>query len=93
MNWTIDLLADNKTVKIKESTGGILSVFPIATFAVTHDPSDTGNVYVTLDGVNNNFSFKMKVSEISSPALGANTYEQYVEKLGRRLDGDNTVVF
>ena len=93
MNWTIELLADNKTVKIKEATTGILSVFPIATFAVTHDTSDTTNTYLSLDGVNNNFIFKMKVTEISSPAIGANTYEQYLEKLGRRLDGDNTVVF
>jgi hypothetical protein len=93
MNWTITLLADNKTVKITESTTNILSVFPIATFAVTHDPDDSTNEYVTIDGVNNNFVFKMKVSEITSPLLGANTYEQYVEKLGRRLNGDNTVVF
>lgn len=93
MNWTIELLADNKTIKIKESTTGILSIFPINTFSVIHDVSDTGNTYLTLDGTSSNYLFKMVVSEISSPAIGLNSYEDYLSKLGRRLDGDNTVVF
>lgn len=93
MNWTIELLADNKTVKIKESTTGILSIYPILTFAVLHDVNDTTNTYLYLDGVPNNFNFKMKVSEISSPVIGLNTYEDYLSKIGRRLNGDATVIF
>lgn len=93
MNWTIELLGDNKTIKIKETTTNILTTFPILNFVVIHDPLDTTNEYVNLKSVYNNQNFKMKVSEISNPALGANTYEQYLEKLSRRLNGDNTVVF
>ena len=93
MNWTITLLADNKTIEVYESTTKILSMFPIATFAVTHYQSDISNTFLTLDGVNNNFLFKINVSEISNPLQGANTYQQYLQKLARRMNGDNTVVF
>lgn len=93
MVWTIELLSDNKTIKIKETTTGILSVYPISILSVLHDINDSSNEYLYLDGVPNNINFKIKVSEISSPAIGANTYEDYLSKLGRRLNGDSTVVF
>lgn len=93
MNWTITLLADNRTIEIYESTTGILSMYPIDTFVVSHEIEDVINKYLILDGADNNFFYKINVADISNPPIGLNMYQQYLQKLARRLNGDSTVVF
>ena len=42
---------------------------------------------------NSSQATKIKVSDIVTPAIGANSYEVYLEKLGQYLNGDTTVTF
>jgi hypothetical protein len=91
--WTLELKANN-FIEIKNTIGDERYILvPAGEIMLLNKIEEPINQTIIVHGLMNNISYHMKTSEILSPAIGSNSFETYMEKLGQYLNGDNTIVF
>jgi hypothetical protein len=99
-NWTFALLPDNKTVQATDLPNNVDFYFPISrmivqkNYAYDYTGATASDVNLfTIKGIANNFQYKINLNNVSVPAQGGNTFDQWLTKFARYLDGDTSVVF
>lgn len=94
--WTIHLLVagSSKIIEISEASKGDSFKKNVGTLMIYHNPQlDPNKLTLAIRGVGNSDLFIMNIKDIVSPAIGLNSYEVYLDKMARYLNGDATTSF
>jgi hypothetical protein len=91
--WTINLLVSgsSKIIEISEASKGDSLKKNVGTLMIYHIPHfDPDKLTLDIRGVGNSDIFIMNIKDIVSPAIGLDSYELYLDKMARYLNGDVT---